>query len=225
VRETLQDVIAAELPPLFVSGLVPRLAGVYREVVATMQHPLLGEPEKRNLLPHARRNMVEKAIRDLALDHGLIATVEWAETGSCQFTAIRTPRVLLTVSKTQHDWALPETCHFRRQNSAVNSMLMQSDFFDASAPSRNEQEPLYAILTHGPSPGSDDLGFVCIGFPRADMEAWAEAPISILDIQEKQERVSKVVDSLAEQEEELRTPALKEGVEKGNDADADPGHG
>lgn len=215
MRQTLQDVIAAELPAAFVSAIYPLLGRTYIEAAAYVrENRLMEEPEHRNLLPHARRNMAEKGLRDLAAKHGLLATVEWTETHSAQFTMICTPRIRLTISKTAHEWAVPETCYFRKTNSAVNDMLMQGNLWPVSAPERNDDELLYAILTHGPVPKSDALGFVSIGFPRPDMKAWAEPTVSILDIQQRQQQIVMPADPMAEVQERQRTAALKAAVKK-----------
>ena len=215
MRQTLQEVVAAELPPAFVSGIRPLLGRLYIEAAAYVrENRFMEEPEYKNLLPHARRNMAEKGLRDLASKHGLFVTVEWTKTHSAQFTMICTPRVRLTISKTSHEWALPETCYFRKTNSAVNDMLMQGNLWPVSAPEQNDSELLYAILTHGPAPKSDALGFVSIGFPRPDMKAWAEPTVGILDIQERQERAAKPADPMADVQERQRTAALKKTAKK-----------
>ena len=71
MRETLQEVLAAELPPAFVSAIYPLLGRLYTEAAAYVRESrLMEEPEHRNLLPHARRCMAEKGLRDLASAHG-----------------------------------------------------------------------------------------------------------------------------------------------------------
>lgn len=218
MRETLQEVVAAELPSAFVAGIHPLLSRLYIEAAAYVrENRFMEDPEYRNLLPHARRNMAEKGLRDLASKHGLFVTVEWTKHHTAQFTMICTPRIRLTISKTAHEWALPETCYFRKTNSAVNDMLMQGNLWPVSAPEQNDSELLYAILTHGPAPKSDALGFVSIGFPRPDMKAWAEPTVNILDIQERQERMAKPADPMADEQERQRTAALKQSAKK--DAD------
>jgi hypothetical protein len=215
VRQTLQDVVAAELPPAFVSAIYPLLGRLYTEAAAYVrENRFMEEPEHRNLLPYARRNMAEKGLRDLASNHGLRGTVEWTETRSAQFTMIRTPRIRLTISKTAHEWAVPETCYFRKTNSVVNDMLMQGNLWPVSAPEQNDSELLYAILTHGPAPKSEALGFVNIGFPRPDMKAWAEPTVSILDIEQRQQQIVKPADPMADEQERQRTAPLKEAAKK-----------
>jgi hypothetical protein len=223
VRETLQDAIAASLPPAWVSRLYPLIAGLYREAAANVQeYTLLGDAERRNLLPHLRRNLVEAGVRKHSLDSGLKATVEWTATGSAQFTLIRSPRARITLSKTAHEWALPEICYFRKQHSRVNDMLMQTNLFPIAAPAENDDEVLYAIITHGPERNGDALGFVNIGFPRPDMKAWAEPTVSILSIQERQmQRFQKPADFLADEQEKQRTGKLKAKVQKKTDEGKD----
>lgn len=228
MRETLQEVVAAELPPAFVSGIHPLFSRLYIEADAYVRESrLMEEPEHKNLLPHVRRNFAEKGLRDWASKHGLLTTVEWTKTHSAQFTMICTPRVRLTISKTTHEWALPETCYFRKTNSAVNDMLVQANLWPVSVPEENDTERMYAIITHGPAPKSNALGFVSLGFPRPDMKAWAEPTVSILDIQERQERMAKPADPMADAQEQQRTAALKQIVKnivnEARDADKDEG--
>jgi hypothetical protein len=219
VRETLQDVIAASLPMAFVSQIYPKINGIYQEAAASVRGmTMIEEPERRHLLPYLRRNLVEAGIRKLALDCGLMATVEWTETGSSQFTLIRTSRARLTLSKTKHDWSLPDNCYFRKQNSRVNDMLMQGALFPVAAPSSEDNNLLYAIITHGPEPRSDALGFVSIGFPCPDMKSWAEPTVSILSIQERQQlSMKKPIDAQSKEQQQKRTGKLKKNIRQKKD--------
>lgn len=221
MRETLQDVIAASLPPAFVAQLYPKIAFAYQESAAQVNGmTLLEDAERRNLLPYLRRNVVEAQVRKVALDCGLHATVEWTETRSAQFTMIRGPRTRLTLSKTAHYWAMPDTCYFRKQNSSVNEMIMQGKLFAVAEPTTTDDELLYGIITHGPEHGGVALGFVNIGFPSPDMQSWAEPTVSILAIQERQQRLyQKATDTQAEQQELKRAGKLKENIRKQNDED------
>ena len=219
MRETLQELVAKNAPPVWLGQIYHRIMQCYKEADAHVaNYTLLGEPERRNLLPHLRRALVEADQRKWAIECGLRATVENTEPDGHQFMLIKTGRLCFTISKTATSCSLPDTCAFRKQHSRVNDMLMQQEMFVVNtAPA--DDDLIYAILTHGPGPNRRDLDFVYLGFPNPQMTGWAEAPISILEIQERQARLfQKPADDAPRQDfqEQQRTVPLKKGIKKKN---------
>jgi hypothetical protein len=223
-RATLQDVAAMSLRPDWVMGLYGLFSGCYEEAAAAMQgYTGFDDPERRNVLPHFRRAVCEAKLRHWSLDHGLRATIEMTQRADGsgpaghEFTLIRSGRLRLTVSKTDHPNALPDTAVFRKQHSRANDMLIQQNLFPAQ-PLPNpdkDKELIYAILTHGPAYRTDALGYLNIGFPRANFSDWCEPPVSMLEIQERQTRLyQKPQDMQADMEEQRRKAALKESARK-----------
>jgi hypothetical protein len=102
-------------------------------------------------------------------------------------------------------------------------MLIQGSLWPVAIAPVVDEELVYAIITHGPQYGGDEVGYVNIGFPRPDMRAWAEPPVSILEIQERQVRLyqkpldQQPLDEQAKAEERQRSPSLKGQVRKKRD--------
>lgn len=222
---SFQQVVAATLSPHFVSQVYPTITWCYSEALAHVGgYGGFDDPERRGILPYWRRCLVEFHLRKLALDSGMYAAVESTDKPGHEFTLIQVGTVRITVSKTDSDQSMPETCGFRKQHSSANDMLRQMNLLQIDPVPKVEKdgEFIYAIITHGPALGSNELGYVNIGFPRADMKQWLEPPVSILEIQERQARdYKKPEDAQAEIEERQRNPALKEAARKKPEADTD----
>jgi hypothetical protein len=218
MRETLQELVAKSVSPVWLAEIYRRIQLCYAEADAHVaNYTLLGEPERRNLLPHLRRGLVEADARKWAIECGLHATIENTVPDGHQFTLIKTGNLCLTISKTATSCSLPDLCVFRKQHSLINDMLMQQEMFPVTSVPTKDDELIYAILTHGPAYNGKDLDFVYLGFPNSDMTAWAEAPVSILEIQERQARLfQKPADDAPRQDfqEQQRTVPLKKGIKK-----------
>jgi len=165
-------------------------------------------------------------MRSLALECGLQATIEETETESHQFMLIKTGSLRFTISKTATSNTLPDSCGFRKQHSRVNNMLMQQSLFPVTPTPSDNDDVIYAILTHGPTYDGKGLDFVYLGFPNPQMTAWAEPPVSILEILERQARLYQKPDQDARQDfqEKQRNVPLKKDVRK-KKKDDDAGNG
>jgi len=220
MRETLQEIVAKSVPPQWLREVYGRFQRCYEEAFQHVaNYPLLDAPERRHILPYLRRGLVEADARRWALDCGMHATVEDTETESHQFTFIRTGQICFTISKTTNGNALPTSCGFRKQHSHVNNMLMQQAMFPVIVAPAGDEDLIYAIITHGPTDNGQSLGFVSIGFPNSEMTGWAEPPVSIIEIQERQTRLFQKpeLDLHEHTQEEQRTVPLKKDVRKKKD--------
>ncbi|HWW30845.1 MAG TPA: hypothetical protein VNY80_12570 [Steroidobacteraceae bacterium] len=227
MRETLQELVATSVPPVWLNQIYRRIQNCYAEADAHVaNYTLLGDPERRSLLPHLRRGLIEADARKWAVECGLQATIENTVPEGHQFMLIKTGQLCFTISKTATSCSLPDLCGFRKQHSRVNDMLMQQDFFPVSSVPTKGDELIYAILTHGPTQNGRDLDFVNLGFPNSEMTGWAEAPVSILEIQERQAILfQKAADDEPRQDfqEQQRTVPLKKGIKKNKQDDTGGG--
>jgi hypothetical protein len=222
MRETLQEIVARSAPPHWVREIYTKVQHCYAEAHLTLANCSgLDDAQRGILLPHFRRGLVETTLHRWSVECGMRATVESTKTDSHKFTLIRFGKIGITISKTNTSSAMPESCWFRKQHSRVNDMLMQQALFPVPTSSELDEELIYAIITHGPESRGIQLGFVALGFPNGEMSDWAEPPVSILDIQERQATLFQKpeVDLQEALQEERRTPKVKRDVLKNDNED------
>jgi len=212
-RVTLQDLLVANLDPMFVENLLSDIRFCYKESVSHwVESPILGEPEIRSLTPYLRRCLVEKHFRDRAVEVGHTATVEKTETDSAEYSVVRANGIELTISKTDGPAALPVASRFREQRSDANGLLQQGQLFPVSVDAEDRSRITYAIITHGPRVGNpSEVGHICIGFPNPTLDGWAEPPVALVEILERMV-LNRETNAVVEPERKTVQPKLKPGV-------------
>lgn len=165
----LLNIFSDELPLGFLEKVKDGFQQIYKEAHHRgHDDPAWDTPEANYLVPHLRRAMAEKLVRDAANSHGLSAIVKMNSKRTSEYTIVSSARLLFTVSHCT-DRSQVRYAKFRQQNSELNSLLSQGRFevFDTPEILQGCADSIYAILIYGD-------GFIEFAIPDADGKKWLD---------------------------------------------------
>lgn len=148
----LLNALVKVLPLPFLTGLKEMIPRLYMEAQeASAGDPLIGAPEVEYIVPHYRRVLIEKAVRDLAESTKMHATVLQNSKRSAKYTLIKSGNFLFTVSYVNEPSGQVRVAEFRNSHSQVNKLLSQKSFegFEAHESIEKTDSPIYCLLLHG----------------------------------------------------------------------------
>lgn len=117
------------------------------------------EPEVRDLYPHMRRAAIEGQLKQIAREHGIIATTESNSKNSQNYTLLSSGGVLLTASAVDQPDKIARPAVYRETYARTGELKL----FGEEPPT---SDTLYGILQHGPDPlNRAQLGFAYVVFP------------------------------------------------------------
>ena len=193
---TIAEYLIQDLPPGFVRQILETLPKIYREAYDSVTNDSrLGEPEALYLLGHTRRAIFETEFRKMALDCGLQVEMHKPKRGGCTHVRVLAGRFQLIACHVASPGAFPNHSDCREQYSAINEHLQQGQLFEES--SSPGEQAFYGILTHTSDPkDASTFRSVQIGFPDTHFLEWAEEPVDLLDIRDKQSRMFRAAEDL-----------------------------
>jgi hypothetical protein len=192
----LFELLLADLPSGFCSGLVARMQFVYLESFESVKNdPRFGEPEMRYMHGHTRRALVEFGLRELAAEHGLGVEMKRADgVGGPEHVMLTSGRFCFTACHISTINSFPKESRHREQYSVINEHVAQGQLFPiASLPTAAD---IYGIIFHCEAGGSKSkLGTLSIGFPNERCDDWIDAPIPLVDLADAQEHIRNAPDA------------------------------
>jgi hypothetical protein len=168
---TLEQLLAVDLPPLFV-----------RELLDTAPNLYYGTAEADYLLGHVRRALFETKVRNLGVEHGLTVTMESPEKGGCQHVRLSVGRFTFTVCHVAAYDGFPVHSESREQYSEINQHLAQGQLFPVESQPKSEQ--IYGVIVHAGI--RDDFRGISIGFPNNKFTDWVQRPTDLRNIADMQ---------------------------------------
>lgn len=167
----LLNLFSEELPIEFLKQIKGGFEQIYKEAYHRgYDDPAWDAPEANYLVPHFRRALIEKLVRDSANSNGLSATVMMNRKRTSEYTIISSPssKFLFTISHCV-DRSQVRHARFRQQNSQLNSLLSQGRFeeFDTAEILQGNIESIYAILIHG-------VNFIEFAIPDTNGRKWLD---------------------------------------------------
>jgi len=171
--QILQSILRA-LPEQFVYDIPRCIETSYWEAhTESFNNPLLGE-EASYHYPYYRRSILEKKMRDAALDAGLRAERKSTPSGHYHYTEIHAKDWVFTVKHAYNKYHMPQSSTFRQQGSRLNCQLQQLIMPSILGIEESvESSKFYAIIHHGAD--CKDIskpGFIRIGVPLEDFSGW-----------------------------------------------------
>lgn len=193
---TLKNLLVQDLPPGLILRVLETLPKVYREAHDSVTNDSrFGEPEALYMLGHTRRALFETEFRKIAIENGVGVEMHKPKRGGCTHVRVLAGRFQLIACHVPSPGAFPNHSDCREQYSAINEHIQQGQLF-AQDSSPGEQS-LYGILTHT-SDRRDVASFrsAQIGFPDKSFSEWAEEPIDLLDIRDRQSATLRAKEDL-----------------------------
>lgn len=165
------EVFDRHVPGDFVHSTLDVIAKAYREAFERCDRAF-EKPECHDLFPHQRRATIERNMRQLAYQSaGVEAIVAKNSRRTSYHTRIQCGRVVLTQSFVETPETIVRSAEFRKTYGRDQNLWLDYDWDDAAIPLPDQ--PLYAILIHGPSDVRRYLlGFAHIVFPSRSNEAY-----------------------------------------------------
>jgi hypothetical protein len=175
--QALVEMLIADLPVKFISGLIERTPLVYQEAFSrSYEEPTWEEEEAYYILGHNRRVIFESMFRAEAVKAGLAVDVK--DNGrNCPYTLVRAGRFILTASHAHSQNDIIQRAIFRNQHAGVNRLLINPLLpIPELDPARlSEADSIYILLLHGEEfKNPRQLGFMRVAFPSAGTESYVE---------------------------------------------------
>jgi len=138
--------------------------------------PLLGNPEKKYMVPHYRRSILERRLRDIAVTEGLVASIAQNATGNYEYTKITAGQFLFTIIHHSSTWRIVRQSHFRQHHARMNGLLDQMELngiWDVPQIEDEDAKTLNAVIYHGTDyRDRNKAGFIKIGIPDPGNRKW-----------------------------------------------------
>jgi len=164
------------LPYPFLDGLKETIPRLYMEAEQAMSaDPLLGPDGVEYAVPHYRRAIIEKAVRDLTKNTQIKAVVLPTTKSTAKYTMLQSGNFRLTVSYLNSPSGQIRGAEFRNTYSQLNKLLSQRSFddFATDEPIAEIDSPIYCILIHGADPFDKRTpGFMKWAFPHPNGSGW-----------------------------------------------------
>jgi len=174
----------------------------------------LENSEINNTRPWVRRGLIECGLRRIIVPPMTAEVVYGREAASphpWNHTLITAGSVLMTQCPVQHydDVVRPS---IQREIYALPNK--QKFLFGDQPPEKPNTNPLYSILTYGPEPGTNELGFAFMRFPKTGLQEWYSEKINVLSL----DREFGHRDGDVAPEEQIRDPQDPDIREQGESA-------
>jgi hypothetical protein len=171
ISQKLLKHISNELPLYFLNSVKDEFPKIYHESYHRgHDDPAWGEHEANYLVPHFRRSMAEKFVRDAANQCGLNAIVRQNSKKTSEFTIVSSGRLLFTISHVTDESKIRHA-KFRQKNAEINYFLSSSATLPGLDITKESLEidkiDVYAILIH-----SDNL--IQFAIPDATGRKWID---------------------------------------------------
>ncbi len=162
----LVEILASELPPEFIIDLKRRLTSVYKESRAkAVNDPAWSEAWDSYMYGNYRHVLSNITLEKLAAQHNLPVEIKKTETESANFCVVKTNKLAFTISHVKTPKSVPDRARHREQYSRINNHLPQRDMFEEHYIDNNCD--IFAIICHGESKNSNELGFIGFSFTSA----------------------------------------------------------
>ena len=155
------------VPEKFLIGVVKAIIEQYKHTKWKLERESLGFEEKRYLAPHLRRTYIESAFSQFPrrFKNEKVQVTCRENSSKDSHRIIVCGPILLTQSKVDRRSQLPREAEFRR----TYAESPQLNLFDTSADefvfAENDEDTLFAIITHKPAENMDQPEFVDVIFP------------------------------------------------------------
>ncbi len=206
---SLKELIAQQLPPGFVKGLIDGIGNIYPMSCQTMASDTnLGEEQASYTLGYYRRGCAETLFSRMAAQYGMRQASVQPENGGCTHVCVSVGDFSLVLCHVQGINTFPQHSDNREQSAKINEHLSQGDMFPnelKEASSENKRKRIFGVIIHSENGSAKDaLGSIKIGFPNPDFDAWIEEPICLVEISDLQDRkYQKTTDLQAQVQEAM----------------------